>query len=145
MPPKAEDNSGSSGMPAVKLDSGEVAQRMASFNLAADAKPSKFNGRPDTEGDVEPWIRGMERFGRANLIDNERLLQLVPMYLGGFAANWYDRETENGEKPFPSWQAFTKGLIGRFRPPDLTDKYKQELRSAVRVETKTFLPILMKN
>ena len=82
MPPKDEGvSSGSPGMPALKLDSREVAQKVASFNLASDAKQPRFSGRSDTEGHVESWIRTMERFGKANEIDNDRLLQVVPMYL----------------------------------------------------------------
>ena len=128
MPPKSEEAGQYSGSIQATVDSREMAKHVADLSLASEAKPAKFHGRPDSEGDVESWLRTFRRYGKALEYDDKRMLQVVPMFLGGFAATWYDCETENDSKPFPSWEVFVKAIVGRFRPPDLITKYKQDLR-----------------
>ena len=57
--------------------------------------------------------------------DEKRMLHLVPTFLGGVAATWYDCETENDTRPFPSWEIFTKSIIGQLNSVSLHDVQKK--------------------
>ena len=109
MPPKSEEAGQYSGSLQATVDSREMAKHVADLSLASKAKRAKFHGRPDSEGDVESWLRTFRRYGKALEYDDKRMLQVVPMFLGGFAATWYDCET--GRPDYTSKQALSSSAI----------------------------------
>ena len=107
---------GSAGSVGAVIDSKAVAKEFADLKMASDTRPANFTGGAGDE--VETWIR-----------DDRRMLVQAPIYLDSFAANWYDKETNEGTKvPWKVWGDFTDALVKRFRPKDLTQRYKLDMR-----------------
>ena len=57
------------------------------------AKPTLFLGKP--EEDAQEWIENFENIAIANNWDNNRKLQVVPVYLLGTAKRWLDENRAN--------------------------------------------------
>ena len=112
---------------AAVINSREVAKEFADLKMASDTRPSNFTG--GAGGPVETWITKFNHIAKAFDWDDKRKLIQAPIYLDSFAANWHDKEIDEGTKvPWKTWVDFTDALVKRFRPKDLTQRYKLEMR-----------------
>ena len=53
------------------------------------ARPSDFNGRK--EEDAEEWIEHFGRIAAANNWNDQRKLEIIPIYLKGAAGRWFKK------------------------------------------------------
>ena len=108
------------------INSKQLAKELSAMSIAAEIRPPVFSGK--AEEDVLGWIMRFETVARALDWDTARKLTQLPLYLGGFAAIWWDQITENGKKPRSDYDEVIKDLKKRFLPAD----HKRQLRAKIR-------------
>ena len=109
------------------MDFRDIAKKFTDLKLASDTRPPNFSGAANDS--VDDFVRRFQRIGKALEWTDQQLLQQAPIYLTDFAATWYDKETQDGvSNPWTTWDDLKKALIARFRPRDILQRYKAELR-----------------
>lgn len=100
--------------------------RMVTMREATDTKsnvtPSKFYG--DVGEDFENWIKTFERIGRANRWGPDRKVELLPAYLRGRAADFYEDLDQDIQEDF---DRLVDRMKERFCPKELQRMYYTEL------------------
>ena len=82
------------GQSRVMVDSRDIAKKFTDLKLASDTRPPNFSGAANDP--VDDFVRRFQRIGKALEWTDAQLLQQAPIYLTDFAANWWDKETQDG-------------------------------------------------
>ena len=96
------------------------------MSMAAEIRPPVFSGKPDE--DVLAWSRRFDTVARALEWDVTRKVTQMPLYLGGFAAIWWDKFTARGTQLPVDYKAASDALKNQFLPAD----YKRQIRAKIR-------------
>src|ERR1044071_833489 len=73
------------------------------------AKPTLFLGKPDE--DAQEWIENFENIATANGWDNNKKLQIIPVYLLGIAKRWLDEARLH----ITAWTGIYAPVAGTFK------------------------------
>lgn len=95
----------------------------------SNVTPSKFYG--DVGEDFENWIKTFERIGRANRWGPDRKVELLPAYLRGRAADFYEDLDQDTQEDF---DRLVDRMKERFCPKEQSARTFQSQRSGERDE-----------
>ncbi len=110
--PNVEDGNGN------VITTRDLAVQFSDLKMATETRPQVFSGKAEEE--VDSWLRRFNRIAAALEWNEAQKVKQAPIFLDSFAAQWYDKTTQNGTIPFATWKALEDGLLDRFRPRDLT-------------------------